>query len=164
LINRIYFSPDCNGNPFYSALADKKIEMKSRKQLQKNKLNLKMKKIIFLLPLLTLLSCYDAEHNCKDFKTGKFKFEFVVDGVKKTTVFERKDGIEIETFEGKTDTSTVRWVSDCEYILQKKHPKNMAEEKAISMKILTTSKDSYTFEFGMVGSDQKQRGKVVKLD
>lgn len=164
MINRIYLSPDCNGNPFYSALADKKIEMKSRKQLQKNKLNLKMKKIIFLLPLLTLLSCYDAEHNCKDFKTGKFKFEFVVDGVKKTTVFERKDGIEIETFEGKTDTSTVRWVSDCEYILQKKHPKNMAEEKAISMKILTTSKDSYTFEFGMVGSEEKQRGKVFKID
>ncbi|MFQ6599102.1 DNA topoisomerase IV [Flavobacterium sp. C3NV] len=123
-----------------------------------------MKKIVFLLPLLALVSCYDAEHNCKDFKNGKFKFEFDVNGVKKTTIFERKDGIEIETFEGKTDTSTVRWVSDCEYILQKKHPKNMAEEKAINMKILTTSKDSYTFEFGMVGSDQKQRGTVVKLD
>ena len=123
-----------------------------------------MKKIVFLLPLLALVSCYDAEHNCKDFKTGKFKFEFDVNGVQKTTVFERKDGIEIETFEGKTDTSTVRWVSDCEYILQKKHPKNMAEEKAINMKILTTSKDSYTFEFGLVGSDQKQRGTVVKLD
>ncbi len=40
----------------------------------------------------------------------------------------------------------------------------MAEEKAISMKILTTSKDSYTFEFGMVGSDQKQRGTVVRVE
>jgi hypothetical protein len=40
----------------------------------------------------------------------------------------------------------------------------MAEEKAISMKILTTSKDSYTFEFGMVGSDQKQRGTVYKTE
>jgi hypothetical protein len=124
-----------------------------------------MKKIILFLPiLLALTSCYDAEHNCKDFKTGKFKFEFEVDGVKKTTVFERKENIEIETFDGKTDTSTVRWVSDCEYILQKKHPKNMAEEKAISMKILTTKKDSYTFEFGMVGSDQKQRGTVYKIN
>ena len=123
-----------------------------------------MKKIIFLLPLLALVSCYNAEHNCKDFKNGKFKFEFAVNGVKKTTIFERKDGIEIETLEGKTDTSTVRWVSDCEYILQKKHPKTMAEEKAIGMKILTTTKDSYTFEFGMVGSDQKQRGTVTKID
>ena len=123
-----------------------------------------MKKIVFLLPLLLLMSCYDAERNCKDFKTGKFKFEFEVDGVKKTTLFERKDDIEIETFEGKTDTATIRWVSDCEYVLQKKHPKNKAEEKAIGMKILSTTKDSYTFEFGMVGSTQKQRGTVVRID
>ncbi len=122
-----------------------------------------MKKIIFILPLLLLMSCYDAERNCKDFKTGKFKFEFEVDGVKKTTVFERKDSIEIETFEGKTDTSSIRWVNDCEYILQKIHPKNRAEEKAISMKILTTTKNSYIFEFGIVGSDQKQRGTVEKM-
>lgn len=123
----------------------------------------KMKKIIFLLSLLSLMSCYNVERNCKDFKTGKFKFEYEVDGVKKTTVFERKDSIEIETFEGKTDTSSIRWVSDCEYILQKIHPKNMEEKKAITMKILTTSKKSYTFEFGIVGSDQKQRGTVEKI-
>lgn len=121
------------------------------------------KKIIFLIPLLLLLSCYNTERNCKDFKTGKFKFEYQVDGLKKTTIFERKDSIEIETFEGKTDTSSIRWVSDCEYILQKIHPKNMAEEKAITMKILTTTKNSYIFEFGIVGSDQKQRGTVLKI-
>ena len=122
-----------------------------------------MKKTILLIPLLTVMSCYNVEHNCKDFKTGKFKFEYEVDGDKKTTVFERKDSIEIETFEGKTDTSSIRWVSDCEYILQKIHPKNMAEKNAINMKILTTSKNSYTFEFGIVGSDKKQRGTVFKM-
>lgn len=122
-----------------------------------------MKKITFLLPLLLLLSCYDAERNCKDFKTGKFKFDYEVDGIKKTTVFERNDNIEIETFEGKTDTASIRWVNDCEYVLLKLHPKNMAEEKAIGMKILTTTKNSYTFEFGMVGSDSKQRGTVTKI-
>jgi len=122
-----------------------------------------MKKIIFLLPLILLMSCYDVERNCKDFKTGKFKFEYEIDGVKKTTLFERNDSIEIETFDGKTDTATIRWVNDCEYVLQKKHPKNKAEEKAISMKILTTSKNSYTFEFGMIGSDSKQKGTVVKI-
>lgn len=122
-----------------------------------------MKKIIFLLPLLLLMSCYDVERNCKDFKTGKFKFEYEVNGVKKTTFFERKDSIEIETFDGKTDTASIRWVNDCEYILQKIHPKNMAEKKAINMKILTTSKNSYIFEFGIVGSDEKQRGTVQKL-
>ena len=122
-----------------------------------------MKKIIFLLPIFALVSCYNVERNCKDFKTGKFKFEYEVDGVKKTTLFERNDSIEIETFEGKTDTSSIRWVNDCEYILQKIHPKNRAEEKAITMKILTTTKNSYIFEFGIVGSDQKQRGTVEKI-
>ncbi len=39
----------------------------------------------------------------------------------------------------------------------------MAEEKAIGMKILTTSGNTYTFEFGIIGSDQKQRGTVTKI-
>lgn len=121
-----------------------------------------MKKIILLPLLLLLVSCYQAEHNCKDFKTGKFRFEYEVNGEQKVTVFERNDSIEIETFEGKTDTASVRWISDCEYILKKLHPKNRAEEKAIDMKILTTSGKTYTFEFGIVGSDQKQRGTVTK--
>ena len=122
-----------------------------------------MKKLLLLPLLLLLISCYEKEHNCKDFKTGKFQFDYKVDGVMKTTIFERKDKIEIETFEGKTDTSSIRWVSDCEYILQKLHPKNSMERKAINMKILSTTKDSYTFEFGIVGSDQKQKGTVTKL-
>lgn len=123
-----------------------------------------MKKIISSLVFLSLISCYQVERKCSDFKTGKFKFEYEVNGVKKTTFFERKDSIEIESFEGKTDTATIRWVNDCEYVLQKKHPKNRAEEKAIQMKILTTSKKNYTFEFGIVGSDEKQLGTVEKIE
>lgn len=122
-----------------------------------------MKKILLLPSLLLFASCYQAEHNCKDFKTGKFRFEYEVNGEKKVTLFERNDSIEIETFEGKTDTASIRWVNDCEYILKKLHPKNMAEEKSINMKILTTSGKSYTFEFGIVGADEKQKGTVTKI-
>ena len=122
-----------------------------------------MKKIILLPLLLLMFSCYNEERNCKDFKTGKFRFDHEVDGVKKTTLFERNDSLEIETFEGKTDTASVRWVNDCEYILTKLHPKNRAEAQSIDMKILTTSENTYTFEFGMVGVPQKQRGTVTKL-
>ena len=136
------------------ASLEKRVELKLKNE---------MKKTILLLPFFALISCYHVERNCRDFKTGKFKFEYEMDGVKKTTVFERKENIEIETFEGKTDTSSIRWVSDCEYILQKIHPNNMEEKKSINMKILTTSKNSYTFEFGIVGSDQKQRGTVEKI-
>jgi hypothetical protein len=124
-----------------------------------------MKKYLPLFGLTLLLSsCYEQQRNCADFKTGKFKFETEIGGEKKSTVFVRTDSLEIETFEGKTDTASVRWVNDCEYVLQKLHPKNMAERKAISMRILTTSKNSYTFEFGVVGSDTKQKGTVTKIN
>jgi hypothetical protein len=122
-----------------------------------------MKKLLIIPLLFLAASCYNVERNCKDFKTGKFKFEYEVDGVKKTTYFERNDSIEIENYDGKIDTATVRWVNDCEYVLKKLHPKNMAEEKSIDMKILTTSGSTYTFEFGMVGVAQKQRGTVTKI-
>lgn len=122
-----------------------------------------MRKIILLPLFIVFISCYNKEQNCTDFKTGKFRFEYEVNGAKKVTLFERNDSIEIETFDGKTDTASIRWVNDCEYILQKLHPKNNQEKKAISMRILTTSKDSYTFEFGMVGVDEKQRGTVTRV-
>ena len=122
-----------------------------------------MKKTVLFGSLLMLTSCYEVARNCKDFKIGKFQFDYEINGVKKTATFERTESIQIETYEGKTDTATIRWVNDCEYILQKIHPKNMAEKKAINMKILTTSKNSYIFEFGIVGSDEKQRGTVEKI-
>ncbi len=124
---------------------------------------MRKKLLLLLLTCLLLSSCYTADHDYKKFKTGKFKFEYKVNGINKVTFFERNDSIEIETFEGKTDSSRIRWVNNSEYILQKINPKNSLEKKAISMKILSTSKNSYTFEFGLVGSDKKQRGLVVKI-
>ena len=123
-----------------------------------------MKKILLLFTLLILTSCYDVERNCNAFKTGKFQFDFVVNGVKKTTVFERTPTMQIETYEGKTDTATVRWVNDCEFVIQKLHPKNNKEKKAISMRIVSTTKNSYTFEFGIIGSDEKQKGIAKKIN
>ncbi|MFD2602795.1 DNA topoisomerase IV [Flavobacterium suzhouense] len=123
-----------------------------------------MKNFIFAIVITALFSsCYQQERNCKDFKTGKFKFEHEINGKKEVTYFERTENLQIETFNGKTDTASVRWVNDCEYILQKTHPKNMLEQKAIHMKILTTSQDSYTFEFSIVGDTNKQKGTVTKL-
>lgn len=114
--------------------------------------------------MFLLTGCYNRERNCDDFKTGKFKFEYDIDGEKKVTLFERNDSIEIETYEGKTDTSSIRWINDCEYILKKINPKNMQEEKAVHMKILTTEGNSYTFEFSIVGDHNKQKGTVTKLN
>lgn len=125
-----------------------------------------MKSNILLLSLLslTLVSCYKKEKNCADFKTGKFTFTQEFEGKKHTTTFERTDKYQIETYNGKTDTASVRWVSDCEFVLEKLHPKNMQEQKAISMRILTTKEDSYTFEYSFVNDDNKQLGTVTKTD
>ena len=120
-------------------------------------------KIIVLLSL-TLVSCYEQQSNCKDFKSGKFEFVQEIDGKKMTSVFERNDSIQIETFDGKTDTASVRWVNDCEYILQKLHPRNMQEKKAINIKILTTNKNRYNFEYSFVGEAKKQKGTVTKIE
>lgn len=122
-----------------------------------------MKKILFLLAL-TLVSCYQVEHNCKDFKTGKFEFSQEINGKKVTSTFERTEKLQIETFNGKTDTASIRWVNDCEFVLQKLHPKNMKEKKAISMKIISTKDKTYIFEYAFVGDNKKQRGAVTKLD
>lgn len=119
--------------------------------------------ILLLLVSILLYSCYNAERNCADFKTGKFKSEITINGEKKQTISIRTDSIVIETYEGKTDTASIRWINDCEYVLQKINPKSMAEKKAIDIKILTTSKNSYTFEFGVVGSADKQKGVAYKL-
>ena len=123
-----------------------------------------MKKIALLLFITAFFSCNNHERNCADFKTGKFQFVQDIDGKKHTSTFIRTETLQIETYNGKTDTASVRWVNDCEFILQKLHPKSMKEEKAISMKILFTEKNSYTFEYAFVGSNKKERGVVTKLE
>lgn len=123
-----------------------------------------MKKVILLLlVIISLGSCYSPEKNCNDFHTGTFKFESYINGELVTSTFIRNDSIEIEKFQGNVDTSSVRWVNDCQYILRNLNPDNMTEEKAIEMRILTTNKNGYTFEYGVVGEDQKSRGSVTRI-
>ncbi|HSD14051.1 MAG TPA: hypothetical protein VLB74_05345 [Flavobacterium sp.] len=123
-----------------------------------------MKKILILPIIILLTSCYNQERNCTDFKTGKFEFVQEINGKQKKSVFERTEDLQIETFNGKTDTASVRWTNDCEFVLQKLHPKTMQEKKAIAMKILTTNEKGYTFEYAFVGEAKKQRGSVTKID
>lgn len=122
-----------------------------------------MKIIISFLLILTLCSCFEQECNCVQFKTGTFQFSQTIDGKKHTSTFVRSKTQQIETYNGKTDTATVRWVNDCEFILQKIHPKNMQEQKAISMKIISTNRNKYDFEFGFINDSKKQIGSVIKI-
>src|SRR5690606_22311369 len=96
--------------------------------------------------------------------TGTFEFESYLEGEIVTSTFKRLDSIEIDQFRGSTDTSSVRWINDCEFIVKNMRPKNMAERQPLHFKILTTTKDTYTFEYGLVGQAKKQRGTAKKID
>lgn len=123
-----------------------------------------MKNSILFLASFLLVSCYHQERKCDDFKTGSFAFVKVIDGKEHISHFTRDDKYQIETYNGKTDTASVRWVNDCEFILEKLHPKSMAEKKAISMRILSTKGNTYTFEYFFVGESKKETGTVTKLN
>ena len=115
------------------------------------------------LLLFFLFSCSFPEKNCEKFKIGNFEFKTEIDGTEYISYFQRTDSTEIEVFNGVTDTSSVRWVSDCEFILKNINPKK--SKKSITMKILSTENDSYTFEYSIVGDDSnKKRGKVFLSD
>lgn len=121
-----------------------------------------MKKIILLFAF-TLVSCYNQERTCKYFKTGKFTSETTVEGKKFTSSFERNDSIQVENYNNVIDTFSIRWINDCEYILENVKPKNRNEKKAVHVKILTTKDLKYNFEYSFVGDAKKQFGSVTKL-
>ena len=120
-----------------------------------------MKKFL-LIWLLTFFSCYQSERNCKDFKTGDFYSEVTIDGKLYKSKFSRTDDLQIETYDGKIDSSEVRWINDCEVIYKTINPKNMAERKDIHLKILTTTDSTYTYEYSYVGETKKQKGIAYK--
>lgn len=120
-------------------------------------------KIFSLLLLITLLtSCYEKERDCEAFKTGTFSFTYQIDGVEKTGKFVRTELYNIDYYENKIDSASIRWINDCEFVQTKINPKNKAEEKSIHMKILTTTDDSYTFEYSLTVSPTNKKKRVEK--
>lgn len=124
-----------------------------------------MRQLQFLcVIILSFISCYTPPRDCSNFRTGSFEFKTYLEGEIVTTTFTRTDSIEIDQFRGETDTSSVRWINNCEFIVKNLHPKNMAEQQPLHIKILTTSKDTYTFEYGLVGESKKQQGTARKVN
>jgi len=123
-----------------------------------------MKKIFVCLIPIAFLSCYQSERNCTDFKTGEFYSEVTINGVLYKSSFVRTNDKQIETYNGKSDSATVRWINDCEVIFKTINPKNMAEHKDIHLKILSTTDSSYTYEYSYVGETKKQKGIAFKRD
>ena len=116
----------------------------------------------YLLFLLLLFGCYNVERNCEDFKTGSFTFQQMVGTELVSSTFVRNDSIAIETYKGVTDTFSVRWINNCEYIMRKLKPKNTYDQQAVHFKILSTTANTYFFEFQMVVKKQNQENLVKK--
>lgn len=111
-----------------------------------------------------MISCYSVERDCKEFRTGYFEFSTSInDSIVKST-FIRTDNYEIEEFNGVKDSSTIRWVNECEFILTKINPSTNQEKRPIRIKILRTMGDSYDFEYSQVSNPSKvSRGTVNKI-
>ena len=112
---------------------------------------------------MSFASCYTIERNCTNFKTGTFESTVTIQNIDYVSTFTRTAGMQIETFEGKTDSSTVRWINDCEVIFKTINPKRMIDKKDIHLKILETTDSTYTFEYSFVGTKVKQRGIAKKI-
>ena len=123
-----------------------------------------LKRLLLTVPIFIFLACAEPpQRDCSNFITGEFSFTSVINGEEKTTTFKRTEEMEVDFFEGKRDTSSIRWINDCEYILRNMNPKNKAEEKSIHIKILTTTDSSYTFEYNAIGDKRKFKGTAFKI-
>ena len=123
-----------------------------------------MWRLVFFI-LVLFISCYSLERDCKPFQQGEFKFTQIINGEIKSSYFTRDSIFEIELFEGKIDTSSIRWVNDCECILTKLNPNNNQEKRPIQIRIISTKSDRYTFEYSLVGdSKNRQRGSIQKIN
>ena len=118
--------------------------------------------LIFSLAVL-IGSCTPPARNCRDFHEGTFRFKAEIDGEEQTTDFTRTRSLEVSEYLGKKDSASIRWINDCEYIVTNLNPANRVEEKPIHMKILSTTDNSYTFEYKLVGSSKSSRGTAYKI-
>ena len=120
--------------------------------------------LLLCIGILFVYSCYKVSRDCKNFHTGNFEFTSLINGEIKTSSFLRTKDLEIEKYEGKIDSASIRWVNDCECILTKINPRSNQDKRPVQIKILSTQGNSYTFEYSLVGkSENKQRGTIKKI-
>ena len=123
-----------------------------------------MKKIATLALLYCSMGCYNVERNCQNFHTGTFQFQQIIGDQLQTSTFLRTKDLEVEYFNTKVDSASIRWINDCECVLTKLNPTSNQDKRPISIKIISTQGNEYVFEYGLVGDQKnKQRGTILKL-
>ena len=120
-------------------------------------------RFLYLVFLFAFSSCYQTTRNCADYKTGEFYSEVTIKDQLFQSTFSRSEILQVEIYNNKKDSSQLRWINDCEVVFKTMNPKNMAEQKDIHLKILTTTDSSYTYEYSYVGETKKQKGVAYKI-
>ena len=85
--------------------------------LPKGSILTSMKKIFYLLGAIGCIGCYNVERNCNDFHTGTFQFQQIIGDQLQTSTFLRTESLEVEYFNTKVDSASIRWINDCECVL-----------------------------------------------
>ncbi|WP_411030857.1 hypothetical protein [Spongiimicrobium sp. 3-5] len=106
----------------------------------------------YLSVLLFFSACYSPTRECDNFKVGTFTFDYEIEGEKKSGSFTRTDTHSVEFYDSKTDSATVRWINDCEFVLRP-----LDNRAAIHYKIIATTENSYTFEYKRAVKDPKKK-------
>tara|TARA_B100000530_G_scaffold144667_1_gene90491 strand:+ start:567 stop:866 length:300 start_codon:yes stop_codon:yes gene_type:complete len=82
--------------------------------------------------------------------TGEFEFSYKINDTVQKSRFTRTLNYEIEEYNGIIDSSSIKWVNNCEFLLTKLNPRTNQEKRPVRIKILRTYEDSYDFEYSSI--------------
>jgi hypothetical protein len=118
-----------------------------------------MKKIAVIIGILLSIGCTN-QVSVDTFKTGTF--EIPAGKSYHKTIIIRTDTLQIEQYDGRTDTLSIQWKNNFNYTLKMLHPKSKKDEAPIHVKITSIKKNSYTFEAVIGHSNFIQKGEIFK--
>ncbi|CAM1340226.1 hypothetical protein [Tenacibaculum amylolyticum] len=119
----------------------------------------------FVFFCLLTFSGFSQTSDCSKFKTGTFKY---IGSDEKDTVITRTDSIQTEqdNIKGVKFTGSVKWLSDCKYILTYTGVNNPNFNFIIGIKLNVdiTSTTNSTYKYTAYNDMGKITGEIVKIE
>ncbi len=120
-----------------------------------------MKLIFIVLFFFFIYSCNNNRINILELREGTFETTLASKDVKSIAI--RTKSIQIETYNNKKDTFTIKWLNNFEYELLKIHPKSSLDSVPFIVKITKLSHNGYSFKAHYKGNKYIQKGNAIKL-
>jgi len=118
--------------------------------------------LFFAILFTSLHSCKQENQKATSFQFKKGIFEIPAgDKYSKTTIV-RKDSLQIETYENRTDTLIITWNNNFKYSLKMVNPKTDMDKNTIHVKITGVKNNSYDFVAKVGYSNFEQKGTIYK--